>query len=297
MTTALRLNEAEVKPIQRGRGVLKRGLFHGGVFAPPGYSEIVHIVSIAPRDLMILNNQYFTGNQQFQWLVSDAGTESPPPFSFDALDVSTSRSNANEWVMTYYRRTSDGYQFRSFHIPPTMRPIYIDPNNYIPTEITIARYGRRSNAAWGGAAIYFYKLPNETADPYFFHNHTINRLLYSINKNAPNPSVIPYLDGFGISGHLINSPFALPALANGGGAIQTAYFGGYGENNTTNNQNVCCVSHTFPFPIRANLFNAENTRFDPLVRIAITPIARVDRTNGLEHYPIVMVKVKCKAVS
>lgn len=282
-----------VKPIIRTRGIIDRALYHGGQFAPPGHSEIVHTTSIAARDLMLINNAQRPSNQ-YQWAIS-TNNMTPPPFGVNALTIATYRNNNSQWGISVRRGSSGGnFDFIPLDLPPTMLPIYINPNHYVPTEITITGYGMRHDMSRRLVAVYFYRLDSPNTDEFFFHDRTIARIDTVGNQRNNLLGVIPQRRFFGTQ--VVPNSFTVLTLANGSGDIQSSYFGSYAPNNDTVDQSVAFNGHTFPFPLRSNLLNSEGTAFHPDVRIAIVPLIEVlFGSDFIEHYPVVAVRVKCKA--
>lgn len=282
-----------VKPIVRTKGIIDRALYHGGQFAPPGHSEIVHTTSIAARDLMLINNAQRPSNQ-YQWAIS-TNTMTPPPFGVNALTIATYRNNNSQWGISVRRGPNVWeFDFIPLDLPSTMLPIYINPNHYVPTEITITGYGIRSNNAQKMALIYFYRLDSSSTDEFFFHNRTIARIVTVGIQRNNILGVIPQRKFFGTQ--VVPDSFTALTLANGSGEIQSSYFGSYAPNNDTVDQAVGFNGHTFSFPLRSNLLNSAGTAFHPDVRIAIVPLVTVHfGSNFIEHYPTVAVRVKCKA--
>lgn len=289
----------KVRFVNRVRGIRKRQVFFGGEFAPPGYDEIVHAVSIEPRYAMEqINAEHNTG---YTWT---SGTGNPH-FGQTLARVASYRWN-NQWGFSVSPTNDYGgfmfYGLSDYRIPPTMRPIYINPNDYLPTELIIWRGGLRSNSAQTMVCIYCYDIRNTPAnDPYEFHLATPEQNISSVPRGV-NISIVSYrryLDTNTTSTMtVIAENFDLATLQSNGGDLQSLYFG-YNPNNSTTTQNTSGCSFVVPFPYRDVLVSGNPPTINPHIRIAIVPVVQMPTlaTNVLEVAPIGGVQVRCIATT
>lgn len=289
----------KVRFVNRVRGIRKRQVFFGGEFAPPGYDEIVHAVSVEPRYAMEqINAQH---NTNYTW-TSGSGN---PNFGQTQARVAPYRWN-NQWGFSISPTTDYGgfmfYNLPDNRIPPTMRPIYINPNHYLPTELIIWRGGLRSNSAYTIVGVYYYDIRNTpTNDPYEFHLATPEQNVSGVPRGV-NITIVPfrrYLDTNTTSTMtVIAENFDIGTLASNGGDLQNLYFG-YNSNNSSSNQNTSGCSFVVPFPYRNVLFSGNPPTINPHIRIAIVPVIQVTTlaTSVLEAAPIGGVQVRCIATA
>lgn len=285
----------KVRFVNRVRGIRKRQVFFGGEFAPSGYDEIVHAVSIEPRYAMEqINAEHNTG---YTW-TSGSGN---PHFGQTVARVAPYRWN-NQWGFSV-SPTDDygGFMFYSLpdhRIPRTMRPIYIDPNHYLPTELIIWRSGRYSNSITTFVCIYYYDIRNTPAnDPYEFHLATPEQNIPSVGRGV-NIGILSYrrylVANTTVGLPLIAENFDLATLQSNGGDLQSLYFG-YNPNNSTTTQNTSGCSFVVPFPYRDVLVSGNPPTINPHIRIAIVPVISIPTlaTGVLEVAPIGGVQVRC----
>lgn len=283
----------KVRFVNRVRGIRKRQVFFGGEFAPPGYDEIVHAVSIEPRYAMEqINAEHNTG---YTW----SSGSGDPHFGQTVARVAPYRWN-NQWGFSV-SPTNDygGFMFYSLpdhRIPRTMRPIYIDPNHYLPTELIIWRGGIRHNSAFTIVCIYYYDIRNTPAnDPYEFHLATPEQNIPLVGRGV-NIAILSYRRQLVTDGAqaMIAENFDLATLPSNGGDLQSLYFG-YNPNTSSTTQNTLGCSFVVPFPYRDVLVSGNPPTINPHIRIAIVPVVQTTTltTGVLEVAPIGGVQVRC----
>lgn len=284
---------------QRVRGVVRRAVFHGAELATPGYSEIRHTTAFYPRDVI---NLYNASNSSYQihWRQGSTNTSTERDLVNNSQQVMAPyRDNTGNWGFVLNKlngsltNTFDFYALPN--LPKEMRPIYIRLADYLPQEITIARYGRRTNNARAGVVIIFYRPSTNPNDIFYFHHgNAIPANLINRQRNialvGANPTKLSFPSRF------IFDDCFLFSLSNGQGVLQQSYFG-YALNDFAGNQTYpsTCNTVVYSFPIRENLLDA-NGRIDPDIYVAIVPYVRFDHT-PLEAAPMVSVCVKCRGMS
>lgn len=297
----LRPSPVRIAVSKRRPGVRKRAIFTGGSFAPPGYDEIIHIISIHARDIFNFINQ--RENNLYEWR-SGSSTDTSAFGKPNAYISTCFHPEQLKWGILYASgshpyNSSGNINLYSFYewdqMPNTHKPIYINPNQYMPYEITIARFGGQSNSAYGTAIVYFYRLLENQ-----------NQFVYQTNNLDSGPMkgiAFGLAPRYGIeainSSGITRMPFQLFSQSNNRGAnnIQDHYFG-YAANATSTTLDLGLKSHSFPFPLREGILTVINeTRvIDPLLRFAIVPHITIYKvgTTELEMDSSITVIVRCK---
>lgn len=302
LTNPLRPSPVQIAVSKRRPGVRKRAVFTGGGFAPPGYDEIIHIISIHARDVFNFINQQ--ENNLYEW--RSGSSDDTSAFGKPHAYLSTCfHPEQLKWGILYasgsHPHNSSGninlYRFYEWdQMPNTHKPIYIDPNQYMPYEITIARFGGQANSAYGTAIVYFYRILNNQNQFVYQTNNLDSGHIKGIACGLTPRYGIEAVNNYGIT----KIPFQLFSQPNNRGAnnIQDHYFG-YAANATSTTLELGLKSHSFPFPLRDGILTVINeTRvIDPLLRFAIVPhisIHKVGTIDELEMNASITVMVRCK---